>query len=180
MPVDTTDIGICFYEDTIPEWGIAHILLAEDDQGDIWYPARTIIEALGVDRPTQQGILRTDARTRGGVREIYAPTRGGRQKAIYVRRRECAIWLTLIDPEHVADRVRSHLEDFQSALWALAERIVFRRRRIANASAEGPTTIAHFCGALHTDTTCPLCEGTLHAELEGAPEGLEIRLTPKQ
>jgi hypothetical protein len=180
MPNATEDaIGFCFYEDAIPEWGIAYMLLAEDVEGDVWYPARPIIEALGVQRTTQTGILQTDARTRKGVKEISAPTRGGKQKAIYVRRKECAIWLTLIDPEKVAERARGKIEDFQGALWQLADKIVFRRKRISDAATEGPTTVAYFHGDLHTDTACPICEGSLDAELGGGAEGIAIRLSPK-
>jgi len=174
-PTQQETSAFCFYEDALPEWGIAHLILAEDDQGDVWYPVRPLIEALDIQRTTQTSMLQTDARTRNGVREIHAPTRGGKQRALYVRKRECAIWLTLIDPENVAGRARGRLEDFQAALWQLAQKLVFRRKRSTEAGIEGPTSVAQFGGTQHTDTTCPICDGALHAELERG----QLRLTPK-
>lgn len=129
------DEEYCFYEEALPEWGISLIMLAEDEAGQLFYPVRPICDALQVDRPTQAAIIQTDSRTKKGARDIKAPTRGGRQEVLYLRRREVAVWLALIDPERVGPRARGRVEDFQNALWQLADKIVFKRRRGIEASA---------------------------------------------
>lgn len=165
----------CFYDDTLPEWNITWIVLAEDGAGDVWFPVRPIIEALGVDRPTQQGIIQQDSRTKKGVRQIKAPTRGGKQTVLYIRQRECAIWLTLIDPDNVGELAKGRLEDFQGALWHIAERIIFKRARGVAAAAHGPTASAKLSGVQSAIVPCPCCGELLIAELEDG----ELRLTHK-
>lgn len=126
----------CFYEDSLPEWDIPYILLAEDSAGDVFYPVRPICEALHLDRSTQNSIIRSDSRTKGGADDIKAPSKGGKQETLYLRKKECAIWLTNIDPARVNGVAKGRLVEFQEGLWQLAERTVFRRHMAAHASAE--------------------------------------------
>ena len=175
MAAETAEAVYSFYEDAIPEWGISYILLAEDEFGDVYFPTRPIIEALGVQRTRQTGIIQEDTRTRGGVREISAPTRGGKQKALYIRKRELAIWLTIIDPAYVGQRARGRLTEFQAALWHLAEKLIFKRRQGLEAGLANPTSVATLSGAQRAETTCPDCGAPLIAEVEDG----ELRLTHK-
>lgn len=176
MTTETAETVYSFYEEAIPEWDISYILLAEDVGGDVYFPTRPIIEALGVERSRQTGIIKEDTRTRGGVKEISAPTRGGKQKALYIRKRELAIWLTIIDPENVGPRAKGRLTEFQAALWHLAEKLVFKRRRGVEASLDNPTSVAQLVGGVaRAETTCPDCGVALVAEVDGG----ELRLTHK-
>ena len=161
-----TEPAYCFYEESLPEWGISRIMLAEDAQGDMFFPVRPICEALGVDRPTQMGIIQSDSRLKRGARTIKIPTRGGKQDTLCLRKREVGVWLATIDPLRVGERARGRLEEFQEALWNLADRIVFRRRRSVEAGAEGATTTARLSGTQSTNTCCPECGAPLRAEVE--------------
>jgi P22_AR N-terminal domain len=153
--VSTTDEAYCFYEDSLPDWNIPYIMLAEDSAGDVFFPVRPLITALGVDRPTQMAIIQEDTRLKGGVRLVKkAPTCGGKQDVHYLRRREVAIWLTLIDPDKVAPRARGRVEEFQAALWQLADRIVFRRRRLAAGGATDTGMLIELHGAQRGEFTC--------------------------
>jgi hypothetical protein len=152
--VSTTDEAYCFYEDSLPDWNIPMIWLAEDSACDLFFPMRPLITALGVDRPTQMAIIAEDTRLKGGARILKAPTRGGKQDVHYLRKREVAIWLTLIDPEKVAPRARGRVEEFQAALWHLAERIIFRRRRLADAGAAATGALIELHGAQRGEFTC--------------------------
>jgi hypothetical protein len=150
-----TDTPYCFYEDALPEWNIPLLMLAEDNDGDVFFPVRPIITALGVDRPTQTATIQEDSRLKPGARLIKkAPTRGGRQDTLYLRRREVAIWLTLIDPEKVGENARGRVEEFQAALWRLADKILFRRRRIAQGAATDLGEVVELHGAQHGEFTC--------------------------
>lgn len=144
----------CFYEDALPDWGIDFLMLAEDAEGTVYYPVRPIISALGIERTTQTSIIQEDARLKAGASKIIAPTRGGPQEVLYLAHRQVAIWLTIIDPEKVAPRVRGRLEEFQAALWHLADKILFRRRRIVAASATDTGTLVEIRGELHGEFTC--------------------------
>lgn len=155
-----TDEAFCFYEESLPDWGIARIVLAEDADGAVYFPVRTICDALGVDRPTQSAIVQQDSRTKKGARFIDVPTKGGKQRALCVRKRELGIWLTIIDPANVGERARGRLEEFQEALWALADRLVFRRRRSVEAGAEDTGTAIPLQGAQRGQFLCEC--GRLH------------------
>lgn len=124
-----------FYEDALPDWGIHSIWLAEDAEGDVFYQVRPIITVLGVQRSAQTANIQEDSRLKRGARMIKAPTSGGRQEALYLRKREVAIWLVIMDPDKVGERARGRLEEFQADLFHLAERIFFRRKRLAQAMA---------------------------------------------
>ena len=150
----------CFYEESLLDWGIARIVLAEDEQGDVYFPVRPICEALGVDRPTQSAIIQQDSRTKRGARTIEMPTRGGKQKSLCLRKREVGIWLTIMDPDNVGESARGRLEEFQEALWQLAHRIVFRRRRSVEAGAEDVGTVLHLQGSQRGEILCEC--GRLH------------------
>ena len=184
MTVETTAPAYVFYEDCLLEWGIASITLAEDEQGDVFYPVRTMCEAIGVARHRQASIIREDTRTTPGVRDIDAPTAGGKQKMLFLRRHETAIWLAIIDPARVGDTLkgnedetpRERLLSFQASLWALADRIAFRRRQGVEASAGNPTSVARLVGGYaRAETHCPDCGAPLIAEVENG----ELRLTHK-
>lgn len=144
----------CFYEDALPEWDIHRILLAEDETGAVFFPVRTLCDALKIDRPTQSALIQADSRTLPGARTIKAPTRGGVQPALYLRRREVAIWLTGIDPPRVGGRARGRLDEFQQGLWQLAERTVFRRRMAAEAGADEAGEIVQVTGAMGYQIDC--------------------------
>lgn len=147
-------VAYAFYEDALPEWDIPYILLAEDDAGDIFFPVRPICEALQLQRSKQNAIIQADSRTQSGVRTIKAPTAGGQQDTLYLRKRECAIWLANIDPARVNGTAKGHLEDFQEDLWQLAEHTVFRRHRVANASVEDTGIVVQLSGELRGEFTC--------------------------
>jgi hypothetical protein len=156
-----------FYQESLSEWGIEEIWLAQDHAGDIYYPARPVIEALGVQRSTQTAIMQEDSRLRRGVRLIKkAPTRGGRQDTLYLRKHEVSIWLALIDPARVGERARGKgkLEQFQRDLFHLAQRLAFRQRRLAEGMAQdvgleveihGEQVAEYYClcGRRHTHIT---------------------------
>lgn len=150
----------CFYEESLPDWGISRILLAEDAQGDVFFPVRTICEALCVDRPTQSAIVQQDSRTKKGARMVGMPTRGGTQKTLCLRKREVGIWLTIMDPDNVGELARGRLEEFQEALWTLADRIIFRRRRGVEAGAHDTGTVLRLHGAQRGEILCEC--GRLH------------------
>jgi hypothetical protein len=150
----------CFYEESIPDWGIDRILLAEDDAGDLYFPVTPLTTALGVDRPTQASIIQSDSRLKRGARSIKIPTRGGKQESLCLRKREVGIWLATIDPLRVGTSARGRVEEFQEALWALADRIVFRRRRSVEASAEDTGTVVELHGAQRGEILCEC--GRLH------------------
>ncbi|HEX9414822.1 MAG TPA: phage antirepressor N-terminal domain-containing protein [Ktedonobacterales bacterium] len=150
----------CFYEDSLPDWGIARIMLAEDEQGDIFFPVRPICEAIGIDRSTQAAIVQQDSRTKKGARNIWIPTRGGKQKSLCLRKHEVGIWLAIIDPPRVGERARGRLEEFQEDLWALADRIVFRRRRGVEAGTEDTGTVLQLHGSQRGEILCEC--GRLH------------------
>lgn len=149
-----SDEDYSFYEDALPDWGIDFLMLAEDAEGMVYYPVRPIISALGVDRTTQTSIIQADARLKKGARKITAPTRGGPQEVLYLAHRQVAIWLTIIDPENVAPRVRGRLEEFQAALWRLADKILFLRRRSIETAAIDTGTRVTMYGALHGEFSC--------------------------
>lgn len=189
MAVETVAHTYAFYEDALPEWGIASIMLAEDEQGDVFYPVRPLCGAIGIDRATQMGIVRQDSRTQPGARDIAdAPTRGGKQKVLYLRQHETAIWLAIIDPARVGDDLlpgeaseadgddqtpRDRLLAFQASLWALADRIAFRRRQGVEAGAANPTSVARLTGGVsRAETHCPECGVPLIAEVENGEHRL--------
>jgi hypothetical protein len=154
VKITTDGEEYCFYEDSLPEWGIDTIWLAEDSAGDVFYPARPIITTMGVDRPTQMAVIAEDTRLKRGLRIIKAPTRGGKQEVHYLRRHELGIWLALIDPEKVGERARGRVKDFQTALFHLAERIAFRRRRLADGLAEDTGVLVEMRGEQQGEFDC--------------------------
>lgn len=156
-----------FYDESLPDWGIERVTLAQDAQGAVYFPVKVICEALAIDRGNYTALIKEDGRTRGGVREIRAPSPGGTQKTLYIRRRELAIWLTLIDPAKVGPRARARgrLQDFQAALWHLAERIAFKGKASAEASATPAPVAAALEGAQRAPVQCPDCGAPLLAEI---------------
>lgn len=158
-----------FYDDSLPEWGIDRILLAQDGRGAVFYPFHPICGALALDRKTHAALVRQDGRIGRGVRDIRAPSPGGIQQTLYLRRRELAIWLTVIDPSKIGPRARAagRLAEFQAALWHLAERIAFKTKAGADASATPAPVVATWQGTKRTPTSCPDCGAPLIAEERG-------------
>jgi hypothetical protein len=144
----------CFYDEALPEWGIASLLVAEDSQGNHYFQFRPICEALQLQRSKQNAFIQTDSRTRSGAESIKAPTNGGIQETLFLRKRETAIWLAILDPEHVNGLAKGRLEEFQDALWSLADRTVFRKRRSIVAGAEDVGRVVPLTGDLRGEFTC--------------------------
>lgn len=174
-----------FYDESLEEWGIPRITLAQDGRGAVFYPFRVVCDALALDRGTYAAFVREDSRTARGVREIRAPTAGGPQPTLYLRRRELAIWLALIDPSRVGKRAKAagRLHEFQAALWHLAERVAFKSKASADASATPAPVLAALEGSQRTMTHCPDCGSPLRAEVRdgklylwhaGADTGAEL------
>lgn len=156
------------YEDSLEEWGIPRIVLVEDSAtGDAWYPLRPIVEVLATDWGTTSGLARTDSRTAPGVQDIRVPTPGGPQLSVYIRRRELAILLTIIDPSRLGPRAkaRGKLQEFQNALWHLAERMAFKHRQVADVCAVHASTTATLEGTETGMVTCPVCASLLDVEV---------------
>jgi hypothetical protein len=159
-----------FYQESLPEWGIEEIWLAQDRAGDIFYPARPLIEALGVQRTTQTAIMQEDSRLRRGLRIIdRAPTRGGRQTTIYLRKHEVSIWLAIIDPARLGERARGKgkLEQFQRDLFHLAQRLAFRQRRLAEGVAEDIGLEVEIQGEQVTEYYCLCGRRHVHINRDG-------------
>jgi hypothetical protein len=156
-----------FYTESLPEWGIERITLAQDRDGALYFPVNTICEALAVTRNHYAAFIKADSRTCGGIRDVRAPTAGGLQPMLYIRRRELAIWLTVIDPAKVGPRARAagRLADFQAALWHLAERIAFKSKASTDASAIPAPIVTTMEGTQYTVTRCPDCGARLRAEV---------------
>jgi hypothetical protein len=153
MALGTPD-DFAFFEDSLPEWGIPHIWLARDSEGNVYYPVRLLIDALHLQRTDQTSYIQADSRTRKGVKTIKSPTRGGAQDTLYLRKREVAIWLANLDPERVNGVAKGRLNEFQEALWNLAQRTVFKMRRSAAAGAEDAGELLSLVGILQTEFVC--------------------------
>lgn len=158
-----------FYVEPLREWGIERITLAQDAAGAVFYPFRVIVDALALDTRHYLALAREDGRTARGMREIRAPTPGGAQSTIYMRRRELSILLALIDPAQVGKRAKAlgTLADFQAALWHLAERVAFKGKASAELGATLAPTVATWQGTRRTPTSCPDCGAPLIAEERG-------------
>lgn len=156
-----------FYPESAPEWGIERIMLAQDDTGAVFYPFRPICDALALDRTTHAALIRQDSRISRGMREIRAPSPGGSQQTMYLRRRELGIWLTVIDPSHIGKRARAagRLVEFQAAMWHLAERIAFKSKAGSDASATPAPVSAELQGSQRAPVACPDCGAPLIAEI---------------
>ena len=163
----TTTATYCFFEESAPEWGIDVITIAQDRDGALYFPVKIICDALAIDRMSQAAIVKEDGRIRGGARMIRLPSRGGAQETLCLRRRELAIWLTLIDPDRVGPRARARgrLQEFQAALWHLAERIAFKGKASTDASAVPAPVVTTMEGTQYTVTHCPDCGARLRAEV---------------
>lgn len=130
-----------FYSASLPEWGIDSILVAEDSDGNQLFQFRPMCDALQLQRSGQNAFIQTDSRTRKWAKTIKkAPTDGGPQPTLFLRKRETAIWLTCIDPDKVNGIAKGRLGEFQEGLWQLAQRTMFRRHMAAHAGAEDVDT----------------------------------------
>lgn len=156
-----------FYDESLPDWGIERILLAQDESSTVYFPFRVICDALALDRGTYAAYLRQDSRTFRGVREIRAPSAGGAQQTLYLRKRELGIWLTVIDPSKVGKRAKAagRLEEFQGDLWHLAERLVFKGKASADVSVVRVPVETTLAGTLRGETHCPDCGAALIGEV---------------
>lgn len=143
-----------FYEEALPDWGIASILVAEDSEGNLYFQFRPICEALRLQRSKQNAFIQSDSRTRAGAKPIDAPTNGGIQETLFLRKRETAIWLAILDPEHVNGVAKGRIQEFQDALWTLADRTAFRRHKVASAGVEDSGTEVHLLGELRGEFLC--------------------------
>lgn len=156
----------CFYEDGLPDWNMPSITIAEDENGEVWYPVRPMCKGLAVDSPTQAGIIRQDSRLSQHARDIRVPTPGGRQEQLCLTHKGVAIWLAGIDPHRVGKYARGRMEEYQDALWSLADKLVFSRRRTAEASAQGATVTTKLIGTQKGEALCPHCHQPVGIEVE--------------
>lgn len=143
-----------FYPASLPEWGIDSILVAEDCLGNQLFQFRPMCDALQLQRSGQNAFIQTDSRTRKWAKTIKAPTDGGRQSTLFLRKRETAIWLTCIDPEKVNGVAKGRLDEFQAGLWNVAERAVFNKRRSVHAGAEDIGEVMQVTGTEHAQIDC--------------------------
>lgn len=160
--------GYCFYDDALPEWGIDAITIAEDRDGALYFPVKVLCAALALDRGSAVAFLHEDSRTAPGMKEIRVPSRGGAQSTTCVRRRELAIWLAVIDPRRIGPKARAcgRLQEFQEALWQLADRVMFRGKMGADATAVPAPVAFPLEGIQRAPAHCPDCGAPILIEVE--------------
>jgi hypothetical protein len=166
----TTAAAYCFDTTALPEWGIDSLTLASDSEGRQFFPVKPIVAALALSREAAVSFLKTDSRTAPGLQQIRAPSRGGAQDTLYISKRALAIWLAVLDPRLIGPRAKAcgRLEEFQAALWQLADRFLFRGKIAADALASGhllPVSVP-LSGAQTAHTLCPICGGAVAATVE--------------
>jgi hypothetical protein len=102
-----------FYGDQVPAAQLA--------DGTIMVPLRPIVEALGLDWPSQTNRLKRDARLRSAQGVVVMTTPGGRQTMTALPLRLLPGWMFKIDTARVRPELRAKIERYQEeayeALW---------------------------------------------------------------
>jgi hypothetical protein len=156
----------CLYPDSLPEWGVASIILAEDETGLLFFPVRTLCLGLGIDSPTQAGVIRGDVGLRAESRDIELPAGRNKQPMLCLTKTGVAKWFARIDANRVGKHARGRIKEYQDDLWALAERLVFTRKRVSEAGADEGGQVVEVTGALSLTIDCD-CGRTHVVELRG-------------
>jgi len=123
----------------------------------IYFPIKGFCEAIGITGPQRQiQRLRDDTRfDDNALRDLPVPTIKGLRSTVCLRKQQLPIWLTLIDPNRLHITARGPLEEFQRALFAAAERFLFRD--MSDAVVDAPSRASKpVYGMLHLGD-CPRC-----------------------
>jgi hypothetical protein len=92
----------------------------------VYFPLRALCEQLGLAPQKQIGRLKADSRFRPALRDIPIPTIKGLREAVCIRKQDVAPWLITVDPAKCAHaKTRAKLEEFQSELFAAADRFLW-------------------------------------------------------
>lgn len=152
----TEEHQYCLYSDSLPDWGVTNIVLAEDETGLIFFPVRTMCRGVGIDSPTQTGIISDDSELAAESRDIKLPSgRGrGKHKTLCLTKIGVAKWLAGVDEKRVAPRARGRLQEYKRDLWQLATRLVFTRKRVAEAGLEEVGEIVQVIGTERLEIDC--------------------------
>jgi hypothetical protein len=153
------------YVDCLPEWNIPYIALAQDETGLVFYSVRTMCQGIGIDSPTQTGIIRGDAGLKAESREIKLPAASERARGLHatlcLSKKGVAMWLAHVQTSRTGNaQARERIEQYQHDLWNLATRLVFSRKRIADASVEDAGEIVQVTGTERLEIECEC--GMLH------------------
>jgi hypothetical protein len=123
-----------------------------------YFPIKAFCEALGLAGPSMQiKRLREDTRFAGGaLRELPIPTIKGLHDATCLRKQQLSKWLIILDTSRAQFKtdIRARLEEFQSAVFAAADRFLFGDTSDVVASDE--RAIKPVYGVLHLGD-CPRC-----------------------
>jgi hypothetical protein len=144
----------CLYPDSMPDWGIANIVLAEDENGLLFFPVRTLCLGICIDSPTQVGIIRGDAGLKAESRDIKLPSGRSRHVTLCLTKMGVAKWLARIDPNRVGDHAKGRLTEYQADLWDLATRLVFSRKRVVDAGVEDLGEVIAVTGTERIELDC--------------------------
>jgi hypothetical protein len=132
-----------------------------------YFPIRAFCKKIGLAFQPQLEKVQTDSSYAEGVEILSAPTAGGLQETVCLRKREVAYWLATLEPRTVRkleERFSTTLADFKQAVMDAADRLWW------GVQSELPTRALlvrqdHFVGYLH----CRRC-GARH-RLEAAIGG---------
>lgn len=124
---ETAYIRHHIYVEILASW----LWVAEDSEGELYFPLNASCEALEVETRAAHDLIRRDTRIQPGVCEIRLPTAGGEQVQKCLRSTEYAWWLALVDPPRsAAPEQRALLIERQRVLMGLARDILLRGREL--------------------------------------------------
>jgi hypothetical protein len=112
------------YAVQLHRWDMAVTIVRTDD-GRAFFAVRPLCQGLGINSQTQLAMLQDDERYADALHTFRIPTAGGMQDVVCLRRRETAWWIANVNPKKVKASVRDDLEEFQAALMAEADRLLF-------------------------------------------------------
>jgi hypothetical protein len=143
--------------------------IAEDLEGELYFPLRPTCAALDLDSPTALATIKADSRLQPGLRHIKLPTAGGDQAQQCLASTEYSWWLALIDPRRfLADR-RPLLQERQRVLMRLAKEILLQRGQVYRipANGAGSAVQAEATGSVETHFRCLKCGAPHIAVIDG-------------
>lgn len=145
------------------------IWVAEDYEGELYFPLRPSCAALEIDSTTALETIKADSRLASGLRRIKLPTAGGEQIQQCLRSDEYTWWLAIIDPRRFKSERRQLLTERQRVLMRLAKEIMLKRQdlRPLPKSRAPKTAQAIVGGYLEAPFRCLNCNAPHVMRLDG-------------
>ena len=144
----------------------------------LYFPVVWFCNFLKIDKRSQLAVLRSDSRyaKEEALPEVPFNYSGVWRTYLAIRRRECALWISGIDPQRCAPDMRGHIAEFQAELMSEAERLLFGaapgvalegRGQVEYSQRERIRIYCQDCGAPHI-IIIENGEATVIRDLEGA------------